>query len=259
VSERSEPHVAGRDAVVRVTDGSFGYRGQVAVEADLTVVRGEVVALVGPNGSGKTTLVKGILGLCDRLGGTVELFGGQLRDRGRVGYVPQRQQAAGPIPATVREVVSSGRLACSRLGRRLRAPDRRAVDDAIAAVGLSERAGAPVATLSGGQQRRALVARALAGRAEILFLDEPLAGVDRTSREAIADIMSGLVADGTTIVVVLHELGPLAPLITRVARLEAGAIVSDGPPDHLAAETLGHGDEDPHPADEPSRGAGLWP
>ncbi|HEU5109135.1 MAG TPA: ATP-binding cassette domain-containing protein [Micromonosporaceae bacterium] len=180
-------------------------------------------------------------------------------DRGRVGYVPQRQQAAGPIPATVREVVSSGRLACSGLGRRLRGPDRQAVDDALAAVGLAERAGSPVATLSGGQQRRALVARALAGRAEVLFLDEPLAGVDRASRQALAGIVAGLAGEGTTIVVVLHELGPLAPLITRVARLEAGAIVSDGPPDHLPSEALGHGDEHPHPADEPAPGLGLWP
>jgi zinc transport system ATP-binding protein len=247
------------DVVVRVTDGRFGYRGQVAVEADLVVERGEVVALVGPNGSGKTTLVKGILGLCERIGGDVELFGGQLRDRGRVGYVPQRQQAAGPIPATVREVVSSGRLACSGLARRLRGSDRQAVDDALAAVGLANRAGSPVATLSGGQQRRALVARALAGRAEVLFLDEPLAGVDRSSRQALAGIVAGLVADGATIVVVLHELGPLAPLITRVARLEAGAIVSDGPPEHVRADDLGHGDEDPHPADEPAPGMGPWP
>ena len=247
------------DVVVRVSDGRFGYRGQVAVEADLVVERGEVVALVGPNGSGKTTLVKGILGLCERLGGDVELFGGQLQDRGRVGYVPQRQQAAGPIPATVREVVASGRLACSGLGRRLRAPDRRAVDDALAAVGLADRAGSPVATLSGGQQRRALVARALAGPAEILFLDEPLAGVDRSSRQALAGIVAGLVAEGTTIVVVLHELGPLAPLITRVARLEAGAIVSDGSPEHVPAEALGHGDEDPHPAGETAPGLGPWP
>jgi len=247
------------DAIVRVTDGRFGYRGQVAVEAGLLVARGEVVALVGPNGSGKTTLVKGILGLCERLGGEVELFGGQLHDRGRVGYVPQRQQAAGPIPATVREVVTSGRLACSGLGRRMRGADRQAIDDAIAAVGLADRTGAPVATLSGGQQRRALVARALAGRAEVLFLDEPLAGVDRSSRQALAGIMAELVDAGTTIVVVLHELGPLAPLITRVARLEAGAIVSDGPPEHTPAEVLGHGDEDPHPVSEPTRGVGPWP
>ena len=247
------------ETVVRVVDGRFGYRGRVAVEADLVVDRSEVVALVGPNGSGKTTLVKGILGLCDRLGGVVELFDGQPHDRGRVGYVPQRQQAAGPIPATVREVVTSGRLARSGLGRRMRIADRQAVDGAIAAVGLVDRARAPVATLSGGQQRRTLVARALAGGAELLFLDEPLAGVDRSSRQALATIVAELVARGTTIVVVLHELGPLAPHITRVARLEAGAIVSDGPPEHDPAGALEHGDEDPHPASEPVRGLRPWP
>jgi zinc transport system ATP-binding protein len=141
----------------------------------------------------------------------------------------------------------------------MRGADRQAVEDAIAAVGLADRAGTPVATLSGGQQRRALVARALAGWAEVLFLDEPLAGVDRSSRQALAGIMAGLVDAGTTIVVVLHELGPLAPLITRVARLEAGEIVSDGPPEPMPAEALGHGDEDPHPVSEPTRGVGPWP
>ena len=248
------------DRIVRVEDGRFGYRGHVVVEADLEVRRGEVVALVGANGSGKTSLVKGILGLAERLGGTVELFGvpvDRFRDRARLGYVPQRQHAAGPIPATVREVVSSGRLARRGLVRRSGAADRRAVAEAIDAVGLAAATHQPVGTLSGGQQRRALVARALAGEAEVLFLDEPLAGVDRESRAALAAILGRLVGGGATIVVVLHELGPLAPLITRVAWLEAGAMVSDGPPELVPDELAVFGDEDPHPAPGPPPGLGL--
>jgi zinc transport system ATP-binding protein len=246
------------DPVVRVVAGRFGYRGRGIVEADLEVHRGEVVALVGANGSGKSTLVKGILGLAERLGGTVELFGTPAEvfgDRRRLGYVPQREQAAGPIPATVTELVRCGRLARHRIVGFSTAADRRAVAAAIDAVGLTALARQPVGTLSGGQQRRALVARALAGEAEILFLDEPLSGVDRDSRVVLAAIFGRLVAAGATIVVVLHELGPLAPLITRIVLLDAGAVVRDGPP--RPGDLAGLADEDPHPARPPAPGMRL--
>jgi zinc transport system ATP-binding protein len=237
------------DPVVRVSDGRFGYHGRVVVEADLDVGRGEVVALVGANGSGKSTLVKGILGLAERLGGRVELFGERadgFRDRGRLGYVPQREYAAGPIPATAYEVVHSGRLARRGIAGFSRRADRRAVGEAIDAVGLAEVARRPVGTLSGGQQRRVLVARALAGDADVLFLDEPFSGVDQDSRLALAVILDRLVAAGVTIVVVLHELGPLVSLITRIVLLDAGAVVRDGA--FEPADLADLADEDPHPA-----------
>ena len=101
---------------------------------------GDVVAVLGPNGSGKSTLIKGMLGLVDVLGGTVEWFGRplQMADRSTIGYVPQRQSAAGPIPVTVDELVRSGRLAANGWWRRSRSGDRRAVDAAIDVVGLTE-------------------------------------------------------------------------------------------------------------------------
>ncbi len=246
------------DPVVRVVAGRFGYRGRVVVGADLEVHRGEVVALVGANGSGKSTLVKGILGLAERLDGTVELLGvlaDDFGDRGRLGYVPQREHAAGPIPATVNELVHSGRLGRRRLVGFSTAADRRAVAEAIDAVGLTAVACRPVSTLSGGQQRRALVARALAGQADILFLDEPFSGVDRDSRLALATILGHLVGAGVTIVVVLHELGPLAPLITRIVLLDAGAVLRDGPLE--PADLAGLADEDPHPGRPPAPGMRL--
>jgi zinc transport system ATP-binding protein len=244
--------------VVGVVDGRFGYRGRLVVAADLEVGRGEVVALVGVNGSGKSTLMKGILGLVERLGGTVELFGERadgFRERGRLGYLPQREHAAGPIPATVNELVHSGRLARRGVAGFSRAADRHAVAEAIDAVGLAGMARQPVGMLSGGQQRRALVARALAGHAEVLFLDEPFSGVDHDSRLALAGILGRLVEAGATIVVVLHELGPLAPLITRLVLLDAGAVVRDGVPQ--PADLVGLADEDPHPAHQQVPGLRL--
>ncbi len=238
------------DPVIRVRDGQFGYRNRVAAQADLAVGPGEIIALLGPNGSGKSTLMKGMLGLVDRMSGQVELFGrplDELADRSLIGYVPQRQGAAGPIPVTVRELVRSGRLARKGLIRPRRPEDNDAVAAAIEAVGLTGKATAAVSTLSGGQQRRALVARALAGGAEVLLMDEPLAGVDQANQAALAAAMTALVPQGVTIIVVLHELGPLEPLVTRAVCMDGGRVQFDGPIADAPPELLhlGH-DHDPH-------------
>jgi zinc transport system ATP-binding protein len=202
-----------------------------------------------------------MLGLVDRIGGAVDLFGqplADLRDRTSIGYVPQRQTAAGPIPVTVTELVRSGRTA-RRWSRAARDRERGAVREAIEAVGLTDRADEPVSALSGGQQRRAMVARALAGGADVLLLDEPFAGVDHGNQVAIAAALGDLVPTGITIVVVVHELGQIESLVTRVVCLDAGHVVYDGPladaPPRLLH--LGH-DHDPHGGQGDVEGMGLF-
>ncbi|WP_299528104.1 metal ABC transporter ATP-binding protein [uncultured Streptomyces sp.] len=224
---------------------------------DLTVRRGEVVALLGANGSGKSTAVRAVVGQVPLTGGTVELFGTPLRrfrQWARVGYVPQRTTAASGVPATIREVVSSGRL--SRTGLRLpRKADREAVDRAIALVGLADRAGDSVGALSGGQHQRVLIARALAAGPELLIMDEPMAGVDLASQEILAATLREQVAAGASVLLVLHELGPLEPLIDRAVVLRDGCVTHDGPPpEALGQHALpGHDHVHPHAASEPAR------
>jgi len=200
---------------------------------DLRVQDGEFVALMGANGSGKSTLVRTLTGLLPLTGGSAELFGTALdrfHDWHRVGFVPQRSTAASGVPASVWEVVASGRLTRRRLLHPLTSSDRRAVRDAIDVVGLSDRHTDRVSQLSGGQQQRVLIARALAGEPELFFLDEPTAGVDLANQHSLADALAELQQRGATVVLVAHELGPLAGLVDRAVVMRDGRIVFDGEP-----------------------------
>lgn len=217
---------------------------------DVRVDQGEVVALLGANGSGKSTLVRAIVGLVRPTAGEITMFGQPLhsfRDWWRIGYVPQRSTAAGGVPATVREVVSAGRLARRKLFRPGSRADRAAVAHAIELVGLSDRADHSVTTLSGGQQQRVLIARAAASEPDLLVLDEPNAGVDQRSQEAFARALRTFVASGRTVLLVLHEMGPLAPLVDRGVVLDAGRVVHDGPlpvPAVMLSDPPDHHDDD---------------
>ncbi|UUU34028.1 metal ABC transporter ATP-binding protein [Streptomyces sp. CA-210063] len=226
---------------------------------DLTVHRGEVVALLGANGSGKSTAVRTVIGQVPVSDGEIELFGTprrRFRDWRRLGYVPQRTTAAGGVPATVTEVVTSGRLSRARFGILGRA-DREAVRRAIDLVGMADRAKDSVNALSGGQHQRVLIARALACEPELLIMDEPMAGVDLASQEVLAATLREQVAKGTTVLLVLHELGPLEPLIDRAVVLRDGCVTHDGPPPKAVGQHAlpGHDHVHPHaaPGTEPVR------
>lgn len=216
---------------------------RVLTDVDLTIARGEVVAVLGANGSGKSTLVRATIGLVPRRSGSVELFGTPLehfRDRSRLGYVPQRSTDAAGVPATVREVVLSGRLARRRLFGPARRADREAADRAIELVGLTGLRRRPVNELSGGQHQRTLIARALASEPDLLVMDEPLAGVDAASGLALARTVEDLVAGGTSVLLVEHDLGPLAPVVDRAVVIDHGRVAFDGPPDAAPSEHVHH-------------------
>jgi zinc transport system ATP-binding protein len=212
---------------------SVGYDDKPAITGvNLTVYSGDVVALVGPNGSGKSTLVRGVLGLASTLDGEVELLGipaARFSQRYRIGYVPQRHTVGGAIASTVEEIVGSGRLLRRRWFARPTAADRAAIADAIEAVGLTDQRRAMISTLSGGQQRRVLIARAMAAQPEVLIMDEPTAGVDAESQGALVATLRTLVERGLTLLIVTHEIAPLLPVLTRVVSMSAGRLIGDSP------------------------------
>jgi zinc transport system ATP-binding protein len=217
---------------VSLREASFGYADRTVVSGvNLDIHAGEVVAVLGPNGSGKSTLVKGLLGLNDHISGQVELFGtpfDHFRDHSRLGYVPQRHTLSTSVRATSAEIVAIGRLSHQSWLGRMRQEDRRIVEESLALVGLADRAKVDVSTLSGGQQRRVLIARALAAQPDVLIMDEPTAGVDLASQEVLSQVLGRLAARGATMLIVTHELRALRDVLSRIVELDDGQIVFDG-------------------------------
>ena len=217
---------------------SFAYRrGQpVLHDVDLAVDQGSFVAVAGPNGGGKSTLVRIALGLLTPTEGTAELYGepaARFSHRATLGYLAQRSQLGTEAPATVREVVSAGRLAAGGLLGPLRRRDRAIVGEAIERVGLAAQADAPLSTLSGGQQQRAFIAKALAAEPALLILDEPTAGVDVDAQEALAALLARLRQElRVTILYVSHEFGAVERFVERLV-LVRGGIIFDGAPREL--------------------------
>lgn len=250
--------------LISLRSASFGYADRRVVDGvTLAQGPGEVIALLGPNGSGKTTLVKGLLGLSEHLGGDVALFGtplAQFHDKPRIGYVPQRHSLSASVRATVREIVETGRLPLRPWWRFASAADSAVVDEALDAVGLRDREREDVAALSGGQQRRVLIARALAAQPDVLVMDEPTAGVDTANQRILAEVLARLAARGTSMLIVTHELAALRDVVTRIVCMDGGHVDFDGSPADYQHGHRGHELGDGHHHDSPGsapRGDGL--
>ena len=213
---------------------------------DLTVDAGLVHGLIGMNGSGKSTLFKALMGLVKLDAGDVRLFEAppeHARRTGRVAYAPQSEDVDWAFPISVEEVVTMGRYGQLGWRRRTREEDRRRVTEALERVELSDLRDRQIGALSGGQRKRAFVARGLAQGAELLFLDEPFAGVDKRSEATLTQLLRDLAAEGRTIVVSTHDLVAVPALCDQVALINR-RIIAHGDVDEtlrpdLLAEAFG--------------------
>lgn len=226
---------AARPTVLRLDEVEAGYGHRPALrDVSLTVAAGTRVGLIGPNGSGKSTLFRVALGILPTWRGTVEVFGVPIRrlDRRRqpVAYVPQARQLASGFPVSARDVVMMGRVGGLGLFRWPGAADRAAVGRALDEVGLSHKAERPFGALSGGEQQRLLLARALVSGARLFFLDEPVTGVDAATQHQFDRLLDVLVTAGCTIVVSTHDLS--AENLARFDWLVClnGMVVTQGAP-----------------------------
>ncbi len=209
----------------------FGY-GSLPILRDvsLRVPQGRFVALVGANGSGKTTLMRLGLGLLRPTEGTVRLFGadaGRLRERWRVGYVPQRASTATSLPVSVAEVVRTGLAGQVRGGRRLTQRHRDRLEHVLDLMGLDRVRRRRLSELSGGQQQRALIARALVTSPRLLMLDEPTTGVDAEARVLLRKSLQHLsTVEGVAVVYSSHDPEGFAGLADDVVEVRGGRVVS---------------------------------
>lgn len=201
---------------ITVANLAVNYGPTVALDgASFTLGYGRICGLVGMNGSGKSTLFKAIMEMVTPRSGTVRLAGMEptaARKAGVVGYVPQNEEVDWSFPVSVEDVVMMGRYGQMGFTRRPRAKDREAVDAALERVGLQDLRARQIGALSGGQRKRAFVARAIAQGATIMLLDEPFAGVDKQSEAAITEILHGQAEAGACLLVATHDLHTLPDL-----------------------------------------------
>ncbi len=199
---------------------SVSYDAETVLDAvSCCIHSGEFIGIIGPNGAGKTTLLRVVLGLLKPTKGSIA------RKDVVVGYVPQRGNLySGAVPISVLEVVMLGAN-----GSKAKAIQ------ALAAVHMQSYAHKRFTELSGGQQQRVSIAKALAGSANVLILDEPTTGVDEHSQTEFYTLLRDLHAKGTTIIMVSHEVDTVLKLVTRVICLNR-TILYDGPPEHFEAD-----------------------
>jgi len=209
------------------------------VDYDAPSSSAALIAIVGPNGAGKSTFIKACLGLIPNVTGTVEFWGKPLKVvRDAVGYVPQRESVDWDFPISALEVVTMGRYGkvgwCHRVGR----SHIERAHEFLNQVGLSEVANRQINQLSGGQQQRIFIARALAQEAKLYFMDEPFAGIDASTEQAIIEILRNLRSNGATVICVHHDITTVPEYFDHVLLLNshivaAGSVETTFTPDNL--------------------------
>ncbi len=206
-------------------------RATVVEEVSFVAARGDLVAVVGPNGAGKSSLFAALLGLVPRSGGQVSLAGSYA-------YVPQLEPEARSFPVSAFDVALMGAYRRTGLLRRLGREERERALGSLRAVGLEERARTPFGELSGGQRRRVLLARALVQGGSVLLLDEPFAGVDAVSEEAIMQALEHERSQGRAVVMATHDLAFARARCTHVLLLNRRVYAFGRPAEALSAERL---------------------
>lgn len=228
------------ETALDVRDLSAGYGSHTALEGvSFTIEHGCLAGLVGPNGSGKSTLLKVVLGLLRPWQGQVFIYGHPGRpEPGRVGYTPQSELVDWAFPVTVAEVVLMGRYGRLGLIRRPTRHDREVAMAALERVRLADHAQRNIGQLSGGEQRRALIARALAQEADLLLLDEPLAGLDATAQHDLLRLFEELRREGKTLFVATHDLSCVAADFDHAVLLNRRVVAFGRPAQVFTEENL---------------------
>ncbi|NLG16227.1 MAG: ABC transporter ATP-binding protein [Fibrobacter sp.] len=211
--------MSSNDHIIECRGVTFAYGSNLVVKnATFSVCRGDFLGIIGPNGGGKTTLLRLILGVLKPLNGSIILLGGPpVKTRIRAGYIPQETNLNKGFPISVHDVVLMGLTRSRGLGHLFSKEDKKKTDSILEQFDLLSFKNEGISNLSGGQRQKVLLARALVSRPEILFLDEPTSSVDAAGADEIYDYLKKVNAEGTTVVLVTHNMGIISRYIKSVA------------------------------------------
>jgi ABC-type Mn2+/Zn2+ transport system ATPase subunit len=232
---------AGEDEIIKLEDVSTVYEGEsrpAIKNINLTLKRNELVYIVGPNASGKTTLLETINGLLPPFRGKVSVFRLDVQSNGRkirckIGYVPQDFMVKPGEPYTALDVVLMGLYGQIGFLHQPEEKDKKNALEAMKLIGIEELAGRPMGKLSGGQQQKVMLARALAKNPKILLLDEPFSNLDPDSRGQIPYLITKLHREqDLTTLIVTHDIHHMLDSCNRVVVVTDGRIMFDGTPEN---------------------------
>jgi len=228
------------NSILDIHDVTVAYHRQpVLWDIDLTLNEPALVGIVGPNGAGKSTLIKAVLGLVPLASGQVTVFDQPVkRVRKRIGYFPQRNSVDWDFPVSVFDVVLMGTYGQLGWFRRPGAAERAWALECLGRVGLAGMEQHQIGQLSGGQQQRTFLARALAQRANVYFMDEPMAGVDAATEYVIFNVLRELRDEGKTVIVVHHDLRTVPEYFDRVILLNTRLVATGPTPEVFNRENL---------------------
>ncbi len=223
-----------------IRDVSAGYDGHKALDGvTFRIEPGCLAGLVGPNGAGKSTLIKIVLGMLKPWSGDVSVFGREGKPQaGSVSYTPQVDLVDWQFPVTVRDVVLMGRYGGLGVVRRPGAHDREIAASALERVRLTALADRQIGELSGGERRRALIARALTQQGDLMLLDEPFAGLDAAAQHDLISLFQSLVAEGKTLFIATHDLSCVDEDFDHAVLLNKHVIAFGRPADVFTTESL---------------------
>ena len=198
--------------ILKVNDVSFSYKNSdtpILRNVSFNLEQGDFLGIIGTNGAGKSTLIKLILGMLPLQSGSITLFGKDIKngfDRDKIGYISQKASSFNTaFPATVREVVMANLYSKMGLFKKYTKEDFALCDYVLEQVGMADYANKLIGSLSGGQQQRVFIARALISEPKLLFMDEPVVGIDAPSAEAIMSLVCDLNKRGISIVMTNHD------------------------------------------------------
>lgn len=225
---------------IHVEDLTVSYgESPVLWDVDVDIERNAITAIVGPNGAGKSTLLKCILGFVKSISGVIKIHDKDLADvRKEIAYIPQVSAVNWNFPIRVKDVVLMGRYASLGWLKWPRKKDKELAHQALCEMGMEEFENRQISQLSGGQKQRVFIARALCHDADLIIMDEPLAGVDQTSEQIIMDKIKELQKVGKTIVCVHHDLHTLKKYFDHVVFINKYVVASGKTEDVLTEENI---------------------